>query len=189
MSTAVIGPNTVIQLRNALDAGEPPVTGRFIFEDAGCLAYYDSLPDKMVSEAIPQALYRSLFRHAPRDEALEIASDSGRRTAEYVMLNRIPSPVRYLLKVLPGPLSARLLLDAIEKNAWTFVGSGTCFTRFGEPSLIEISHNPLKMPGCAWHTAVFQTMFEALVSPTSLVVHDDGCSSRRDGLCRFWVSL
>jgi divinyl protochlorophyllide a 8-vinyl-reductase len=52
--------------------------------------------------------------------AAEVARDAGLRTADYLLANRIPKPVQVLLKHLPAPLAARVLLSAIRRHAWTF---------------------------------------------------------------------
>jgi bacteriochlorophyll 4-vinyl reductase len=55
------------------------------------------------------------------------------------------------------------LLKAIRANAWTFAGSTPVSVTPGHPAIIEITGNPLPMPGCPWHRAVFETLFTVLL--------------------------
>jgi divinyl protochlorophyllide a 8-vinyl-reductase len=119
-------------------------------------------PDGMIEAARVAALYRAMAERFGA-EADAIAAAAGRRTADYVLENRIPGPLRALFGVLPAGLGARLLLDAIRRNAWTF-GSGKALrTAAGNPCRIEIGADPLGLPGAPWHRAVFERLFRRLV--------------------------
>ncbi|MCR9220515.1 MAG: bacteriochlorophyll 4-vinyl reductase [Alphaproteobacteria bacterium] len=184
----LIGPNAVIQLRAALAerAGEAAALGLFL--RAGLADWAEARLDAMIPQAVPAALFETLFAAYPHDAASEIAAEAGRRTADYVMAHRIPGPVKALLKALPAPLAARLLLKAIQRNAWTFAGSGVCRAAYGAPSRVEIAGNPLAMPGCVWHVGVFSRLFQALVSRRARVTHP-ACARAGDPLCRFEIAL
>ncbi|MEM9880823.1 MAG: bacteriochlorophyll 4-vinyl reductase, partial [Pseudomonadota bacterium] len=145
----------------------------------------DSPPQQMTDEAIPARLYAALWRAFPQT-APALAKEAGARTADYVIANRIPKFVQMLLRLCPRPLAARLLLMAIKKNAWTFVGSGQCSTRYGRPCVIDVADNPLAMPDCVWHSAVFQRMFDRLVTPGTLVSHRS-IGSTDAPVCRFEI--
>ena len=117
-----------------------------------------------------------------------MAGEAGTRTAAYVLANRIPKAAQALLKSLPAPLAGPLLLKAIARNAWTFAGSGRVRTAArGRRFVVEIAANPLAMPGCVWHLAVFEGLFSALVAPRVSVSHPLCC---HDGaaLCRFEIA-
>lgn len=184
LGAGVIGPNAVIQLAAALKRLEGRNAAEHIFANAGYSRLLDTPPDEMVDEAIPAKLYRSLYALLPRDRAHRVALESGRLTADYVMANRIPFLVRALLRLLPASLSGPLLLTAIKKNAWTFIGSGTCQFSMKHPYTIEIENNPLKMPDCQWHAAVFERLFRCLVASDMTVSHPK-CVSHGDASCQF----
>lgn len=160
-----VGPNAVIQLIHALEgAGKPHEVTRQIFEMAGCRELAVELPAEMIDERIPFRLFQAVWQVLPAAEAGLIARDAGRRTADYILANRIPSLAKLVLKLLPARLSAALLLKAVSRNAWTFAGSGRFGYELGRTARLEIASNPLVMPGCAWHVGVFERLFGALVS-------------------------
>lgn len=186
--SARIGPNSVTQLQAALLDHHGSTMCRHVFEMAGQSERLADPPSRMVDEAVPRALFAALWNTLPGADAALIAAEAGRRTADYVMANRIPAPVRLLLKVLPKQLSAPLLVSAIEKNAWTFAGSGSVSARAGPTILIEIKDNPLAMPDCPWHGAVFDRLFGTLVAPVKSMEHAR-CCHRGDAVCRFELHL
>lgn len=184
----VIGPNSVIQLAHALEAGPGAAGSRRVFAAAGQPGLLDDLPAEMIDERIPARLFAALWDVLPADVAFAVARDAGFRTARYIIASRIPAAARFTLRCLPRRFAGRALLAAIERSAWTFAGSGRCTTRAGEPALIEIAANPLLMPDCIWHQAVFGELFRFLVTPDVRVRY-----SRPDrhgaGRCRFELFL
>jgi divinyl protochlorophyllide a 8-vinyl-reductase len=167
----LVGPNAVIQLAAALSA-EPGDAER-VFARAGFSRLLRKLPDAMVDETIPARLFDALWRELPAAQAARIAHDAGRRTGTYVLENRIPKLARVLLRLLPVRIAAPLLLKAIERNAWTFAGSGLCRVKAGEPPVITIAGNPIAMPGCVWHVGVFEVLFRSLVSEHVQIRHSE----------------
>jgi divinyl protochlorophyllide a 8-vinyl-reductase len=134
-------------------------------------------------------LYCALARLIPQGLADEIMADAGARTGAYIVANRIPAPARILLRALPKPLAARLLVKAIAKHAWTFAGSGAFSFLPSRPSVMEIADNPLAGPrragpSCVWHAAVFTRLFRSLVSPDA-TVRETACCAAGDPACRF----
>ncbi len=181
-----VGPNAAIQLAEALTArldGEATVA---LFEEAGLAAWAAEPPGEMIDEAAAARLFRLLFRRHDATTAAAIAADAGRRTADYVLANRIPRPARLLLPILPAVIAGPLLLRAIARHAWTFAGSGCVTIDTSHPWRIEIAENPLAMPGCVWHVAVFRGVVAQLVAPRAKVRHLHCC---RDGAsaCRFEI--
>ncbi|MEO1241708.1 MAG: bacteriochlorophyll 4-vinyl reductase [Pseudomonadota bacterium] len=170
-----IGPNAVLQLMAALAGpAERPLLVP-IFERASCTGYLKNPPDEMIPEQDAAALHSALFDIAGPDGARTISTDAGRRTADYVMANRIPGFAKTILRALPARLAAPLLASAIAKHAWTFCGSGSfSIVKCGgaRSLVIKIANNPLATPGCAWHCAVFERMFQHLVSATAIVQHN-----------------
>jgi divinyl protochlorophyllide a 8-vinyl-reductase len=185
----LVGPNAVIQLAEALRAA-PDAAGAAerVFGQAGFPRFLRSPPSDMIDEAIPARLFAALWRELQPAMAARIAHDAGRRTGSYVLANRIPSAARWVLRALPPRLAAPLLLKAIRKHAWTFAGSGTCRVASGRPCVITIEHNPLAMPGGAWHVGVFECLVRALVSRKAVVRYIDNPS---DGvaICRFEIDI
>lgn len=187
----LVGPNAVIQLAAALRAGPAEIgtgTVERVFTRAGFSRLLVSPPDAMIDEAIPARLFEALWRELPAHQASAIAHDAGRRTGAYVLANRIPAAVRRVLNLLPRLLASRLLLKSIEKNAWTFAGSGDCSTTPGNPAIIAIANNPLAMPGCVWHVGVFECLFRALVSRQARVRHAD-CRIEGAPVCQFEIDI
>ncbi|WP_376987482.1 bacteriochlorophyll 4-vinyl reductase [Bosea sp. R86505] len=183
----LLGPNAVIQLGAALRAA-PGLAGAAerVFARAGCTRLLASAPDEMIDEAIPARLFAALWRELPSAQAAAIAHQAGHRTGAYVLAHRIPAPARWALRRLPPFLAARLLLQAIRRNAWTFAGSGFCSVAPGDPALITISRNPLAMPGGVWHVGVFECLFRALVNEGTQIGHaGDVVAGGPD--CRFTI--
>ncbi len=165
----LIGPNSVIQLREALITDVGAQAAEHLFELAGHQSLFHNLPDTMIDEAIPQALFATLFAHLPLAQARRIAEEAGKLTANYIIANRIPKLVVKAFRLLPPRFAGRFLMKAIEKNAWTFVGSGHCGLEFDKPPTIWIENNPLVMPDGCWHRAVFLQLFQRIVCPKTEV--------------------
>jgi divinyl protochlorophyllide a 8-vinyl-reductase len=149
-------------------------------------------PDHGLMPEGPAArLHQAVRRHLP-DTAPAIAAAAGRRTADYILANRIPKPAQGLLRLLPPMLSGPLLSRAIAQNAWTFAGSG----RFHQAGRLrfEIAANPLvageraDQPLCAWHAAVFERLFRVLVDDR-LRATETGCCACGDPACRFELTI
>lgn len=189
---ACIGPNAVIQLAAALDAAA--IDSQPIFAAAGVADWLDHLPEHMTDEIPVARLHQQLRRSLPPAQSVAVLQDAGRRTADYLLANRIPKPVQAVLKRLPARLAAWVLVKAIGANAWTFAGSGRFTARAGDPTVFEIADNPLcrgehaAEPVCAWHAAVFERLFQALVSPHSRAI-ETSCGATGAATCRFEVRL
>ena len=123
-----------------------------------------------------------------------MARQAGLRTAAYLLAHRISRPVQWLLKRLPAPLAARVLLQAVGHHAWTFAGSGHVTARAGRPCVLTITGNPLcrgadlqnpsPLPACDFHAATFERLFQVLVHPTVQAV-ETACEARGDPACVF----
>ncbi len=185
---ALIGPNSVLQLEQALlEAGGPDLAWQ-VFDAAGYARLLEDRPSAMIDEAIPKALFDTLFRTLPARQARAVAERAGRLTGRYILEHRIPGFARLILKLLPARLAAPLLLKAIRQHAWTFAGSGQCSTGAGRSSHISIRRNPVAMPECVWHGRVLETLFQALVSPSTQITHTC-CEHAGDDVCRFEIEL
>lgn len=183
--SARIGPNAAIQLGAAL--ATRPALAQAVFAAAGHAAWLKVPPSAMLPESDVAALHAALWRLAPDPQA--VARDAGRRTADYIMANRLPWLARALLIALPPALAEPLLLRAIAAHAWTFTGSGRFAVVARAPTRFEIAANPLARPGadarCAWHEAVFTTLWQRLVMPGARVV-EERCG-HGGAPCRFAV--
>lgn len=182
---ARIGPNAVTQLAAALGARAAPV-----FAAAGRSAWLECPPEAMLEEAPVARLHQALRAALPADEAALLLAEAGRRTADYLLAHRIPRPAQRVLRALPPRPAAWLLLRAIRAHAWTFAGSGRFAARAGNPTVVTLHANPFCArehalhPVCAWHAAVFQRLFHALVSPGACAV-ETRCCAQGDASCRF----
>ena len=187
VGSALVGPNAVTQLHAAMCAAGRYALMERVFAAAGHQEWLSSAPEAMIPEAAAADVHRQGWRLANPADAAHLAADAGRRTADYVMENRIPAPVRALLSVLPGMLSEPLLLSAIARHGWTFAGSGDVRILRGGDAALEIRPNPLAGPfGCVWHMAVFTAMWQRFVHPEAQVVETACCSSGAPA-CRFAV--
>jgi divinyl protochlorophyllide a 8-vinyl-reductase len=149
----------------------------------------------MVAESEAARLHVGLRAILPPPRAEAALAQAGRLTADYLLANRIPRPAQTLLKLLPARLAAWALMRAISANAWTFAGSGAfsfSVDLFSVASGAEarIRDNPLcrglraEAPACVWNAAVFETLFRALVSPSSRA-KEIACGAQGDESCRF----
>lgn len=184
---ARIGPNAVLQLVPVLDrvvgraARIRLMTGAGLFE----------MPDGsvMIDEGPVARLHQNMRRDLP-ELAPDMAAAAGRRTGDYILIHRIPRRAQALLHVLPAPLSARLLAQAIARHAWTFAGSGRFRVVSRAPLVFEIADNPLvrgehaAAPVCHWHAAVFARLYSRLVASDYTCV-ETACCANGAPACRF----
>lgn len=185
-----IGPNAIIRVAEVLPARLGAAGTQALFEAAGLAAYLRTPPQDMVDETEVARLHAVLRQQLGSTVAGQVAWQAGRRTADYLLAHRIPKPVQALLKVLPAPLAARVLLGAITRNAWTFAGSGEFSARAGRPCVLTIRDNPLcrglvsEQPACDFYSATFERLFQVLVHPRAQAV-ETACEARGDAVCRF----
>ncbi|MCC0034136.1 MAG: bacteriochlorophyll 4-vinyl reductase [Hoeflea sp.] len=181
-----VGPNAIIQTRIALVDACGADLARHLFAVARLAAWFETPPENMVSAEAVHRLNMTLLAHLDGMAFESVMADAGARTGRYILQNRIPAPARYLLQCLPAGLAARALLKAIRANAWTFAGNARVAVTPGHPAIIEISANPISVPGCPWHRAVFATLFARLLGKPVRVDHRAGF----DGgpLDRFMIS-
>ena len=187
--TGLIGPNAILQLVPVIELAG----GRELRDEIFAAAGVFDMPsgDHMISEAPAARIHQALRAQVP-DLAAALAWEAGKRTADYILANRIPALAQKLLKVLPWRLSAKLLSVAIKKNAWTFAGSGEF--RVLSPFLFELAHNPIvagetsDTPLCHWHAAVFERLYQVLVHP-KLICRETHCTAQGAEACQFEVSL
>lgn len=170
-----VGPNAITRVAEALRAEHDERLAHAVFAAAGLSGWLDTPPGAMVPEGDVAALHRALVTLLGERDARAVAASAGRRTAAYLLAHRIPGPVRLLLWLLPAVPSARLLMRAIGRHAWTFVGSGSFEASAGRPVVVTITGGPLRAAGAAapgvaaYYAATFEALFRALVHPRTTV--------------------
>jgi divinyl protochlorophyllide a 8-vinyl-reductase len=183
-----VGPNAILQVASVLQDTQGLPGLRLIFERAGLLTYVERPPTAMVEQGEASRLFDALRLQLGHPNSDRILAEAGRRTAQYIIANRIPSAARRLISALPVGLGSRLLLIAIHKHAWTFAGSGKVRKGLRRRLWLSIEANPLATPGCPWHKAVLQELFAALVSPYVRVLHDE-CCAEGESACMFRIEV
>ncbi|PXW78489.1 divinyl protochlorophyllide a 8-vinyl-reductase [Blastomonas natatoria] len=165
---ALIGPNAVLQLAWAMEGTIGADAAREVLEVAGI----DALPsgETMIAEAEALRLHQALAILHP-DAAEQIAEAAAIGTADYIIAHRIPRLAAMALRWLPAPLAARLLMRAIERHAWTFVGAGH-FTVTGPWHFIidrSRSGDATDPPDTLflWYAHVFARLYSRLVRARS----------------------
>jgi divinyl protochlorophyllide a 8-vinyl-reductase len=186
----VIGPNALTRLAEAITDRCGEGACRAVFAAAGQGHYLDTPPEAMVDEAHVARLHEALHRAFDPEEAAAISREAGRRTAAYLLAHRIPALAQGALRVLPGPIAARLLVRAIARHAWTFAGSGTFSYAFAPDLTLTLKNAPVarrlktRCPACAYYAATFEGVFAAMLGPRTRVA-EITCQACGDDACRF----
>lgn len=162
---ALIGPNAVLQNVAAMEARLGRAETCAIHDDA----QIGALPsgEAMIPEVQALRLHRWLALHEPIGSFV-IAEDAGARTADYIIAHRIPRPAVWLLRHLPAAAAAPLLMAAIRKHAWTFIGAGE-FTAEGAWRFTidrTFADDAILPPDSLfhWYAAVFTRLYRKLVA-------------------------
>lgn len=167
---AKIGPNSIIQTVAALEAkyGKAEADARLTVAGHGHLI--GNLPSEMVEETKFHTLVTSLDKDLDNSVLAELLKDSGQRTAAYLLKVRIPGFFQKLLKPLPPSLAFKLLLFAISKNAWTFVGSGDFSYTSGKIPVItvKVTHPTIPVVG-NFYLGTFTKLLGELVNPNTKI--------------------
>jgi divinyl protochlorophyllide a 8-vinyl-reductase len=192
-SVSKIGPNAITRLAEAVTTLHGADATQALFDEAGLARHLLDPPTEMVAEDDVIALHRAGRRLYGLDSFTPIARLAGELTGDYVLANRIPRPAQRLLKLLPAPLAARLLVRAITAHAWTFVGSGLfSFAPRSGGLRLTIEDSPLardaqaEQPVCVYYTATFERIFRELVSPQTRIV-ETACAAAGAPHCEFDV--
>lgn len=162
---ALIGPNAVLQAVAVMEARLGTAKTRAILTDAQIAALPSG--DAMIPEVHALRLHRWLALRDPA-ASLDIAAEAGSRTADYIIAHRIPRAAAWLLRHLPARLAAPLLMAAIRKHAWTFIGAGAFAARGGWQFTIDRARadDPVLPPASLfhWYAAVFTRLYQRLVA-------------------------
>lgn len=187
-----IGPNAVTRLASAIRSQCGADTLRGVFADAGLCAYLGTPPTDMVDEGEVCRLHRALRGRVDYQSYRSIARFAGSLTGDYLIANRIPALAVSILPRLPAVLAARILTRAINRNAWTFVGSGRFFSlrQHGQPVLV-IEHSPLARdcslpgPACDYYAGTFERLYQRLLGNSGLTLQETSCIAQGADCCRF----
>ena len=187
---ARIGPNAIIQVGRALERAHGRDFSAAVFGGVALDAYLEVPPSEMVDEREVIALHGAVRRALAPDTTAAVARTAGIATGDYLLEHRIPKPAQRLLRLLPRALAARLLLAAIARNAWTFVGSGTLTTRSGRRPVLVVGDCPIcrgvraSTAACEYYRATFERLFRALVDERT-TARETLCAAAGDEQCRF----
>jgi len=189
-SAGRIGPNALTQLLPLLEAAGGAALRDGLLARAGV----SCLPDMtgLIDEAPVARLHQAMRAELP-DLAPSLARTAGVRTADYILSHRIPGLAQTVLKALPGWAAAPVLSKAIERNAWTFAGSGRFEVAARVRPVFLIHDNPVVRgeqsaePLCHWHCGVFERLFRVLVDDR-LRAREVACCACGGASCRFEIS-
>lgn len=192
MAGGCIGPNAITRMAEAMRNSIGDARTRVIFAAAGVAAHLDSPPQAMVPEREVTLLHRAARDSLGTAHATQLARRAGMLTGAYLLAHRIPKPAQWLMRALPAPIAARLLVAAVARHAWTFAGSGRFSARPGNPMVLEIAGGPIALAGpaeqpvCDFYTATFGTLFRALVNAEAQV-EETHCTAMGAPSCVFEV--
>jgi divinyl protochlorophyllide a 8-vinyl-reductase len=187
-----VGPNAVTRTIEALRAFHGEESCRAVLICAGLERYARTPPVEMVPEGEVAALQVALVDVLGPKQAAIVASEAGRLTGGYLLENRIPRLAQALLRRLPRPLAAALLVRAIARHAWTFAGSGQFSYAWTDGLRLNLSGSPVCRdlrtgePACHFLAATFERVFSAMLGPDT-TVRETACLSAGDPACIFVV--
>lgn len=188
-----IGPNAITRMAEAMTDLHGAAVCQRVFDSAGLPGYLVEPPESMLDEAHVIALHRAARAQFAPDDYDQVARLAGVLTGQYVLHRRIPGPVKGLLAKLPFVLSAPLLARAMQRNAWTFAGSGTfSYRRRGAGLVLRIDDSPIARgvaPGrmaCAYYAGSFVRLF-AHLAPDRVEVEEVACVADGADACLFDV--
>ncbi len=162
---AKIGPNALIQTVNALRELYSEAQIAAMLALSGHVHLLEVSPEGMVDENEFDRLVDALAANLGVLEARRVLQRAGELTAFYLLEHRIPRPFQKLLRWLPRRMALRLLLVAMQQNAWTFIGSGTfTFDLSGKLPTIQIASNiRLMEAACGFFGGTFECLIQTLV--------------------------
>jgi len=168
---ARIGPNAIIQTVQALKECYGPDQATALLQQSGQAWLIEYHPTEMIDEQLFRDLVLLLVEHLGVADATRILERSGQYTARYLLQYRIPGPFQRLLKLLPHRPALALLLLAISKHAWTFVGSGTFTYTLGRPPQLTIASGIQARGAIAgFYAGTFETLLQTLIDAQTRVV-------------------
>jgi len=189
-----IGPNSIIRTVEALKETYGIPKTNEILEKVGKSIFISSLPSEMIDEEEFHSLAVGLHNFLGTEQANKILKRSGQLTAGYLLQNRIPKPAQRILGILPRSIGLKMLLTAIGKNAWTFVGSGNYTFVVGKTPQITI-HNCLAcrgvqsdIPVCSFYASTFETLLQSIIGK-NIMVNEATCIAQGNPCCSFPIQM
>lgn len=187
--SARIGPNAIIQTVAALETriGVAPAAALLA---ASTGRTRDRLPERMVDETEVISLVHAIAGALPPGDTVEVMTDSGRRTAEYLIANRIPRVAQLVMRVVPRAAGLRILLGAIGRHSWTFAGSADVRITYGGTPRLALRRCPMcrdmrrDAPCCDYYTATLEHLVRRLIAPSS-TVREVACEAAGADACVF----
>jgi len=172
---AKIGPNALIQTVTALRADYGDAQTAAILANSGQLALMRHDPTHMVRECEFDQLVTALAEGLGHSHAKRVLHRSGALTADYLLEHRIPGVFQQLLRLLSWRhlahrFAMRLLLLAVSKNAWTFVGSGA-FSYTLDRNAIICVESSMRYAGVAsgFYGGTFERLVHSLIDADACV--------------------
>jgi divinyl protochlorophyllide a 8-vinyl-reductase len=188
-----IGPNVLIQTAQAISHRYGrDVAARMLAESTEYSI--DTLPPDMVPEGAAHALMARVMHDFGGETARRILRESGHRTGDYLLANRIPRIARILLPRIPRPVALRILLHAISRHTWTFAGSARVDITPGTPAAVSLTGCPLcagmtaTTPVCDFYTGTFERLAQTLLGPDAWA-EEVACVARGDAWCSFTIGI
>ena len=165
-----IGPNALIQTVHVLQAQASPDEVAAVLHACGLERLLTEMPSTMVDEQEFFDLADTLAAQRGATETQAILREAGRLTGDYLLAHRIPRPFQRLLHLLPRRAAMKLLMTAIRKHAWTFVGSGDfTYTLGRRPQLTIACSSNVTSAVCGFYGGTFERLFQTLVDAEAQV--------------------
>jgi divinyl protochlorophyllide a 8-vinyl-reductase len=189
----MIGPNAITRIIEALDEVESPQSVQRIFRASRLEPYLLQRPTEMVDETEVMRLHQVLHDDLGDNQARAVGRIAGKLTAEYLLRCRIPRLAQIALRCSPDRLASRMLIGAIARNAWTFVGTGTFSACHGRPTRFTISDCPIcrgqrsSEPYCDFYAGTFERLYCRLVNERTRVTEID-CQAIGARACTFEIT-
>lgn len=189
---ALIGPNAVTRMAEALSAAFGDTLCGDVFASAGLSRHLAAPPTRMIPETDVTALHGAAIARLGEARAADVSREAGRLTGDYLLAHRIPALAQRVLKRLPRALAARLLVAAIARHAWTFAGGGAFTYRFSPRLTLSLKGSPIcaglrtQEPACSYFAATFERVFSEMLGPT-LRVTETECEATGAPACVFEV--
>ena len=181
-----IGPNAIVQTIGALTERYGELEAAAVLTEAAIGYTVERVPRTLVDERAFARLAQAVIARYGETEARIVFEESGRRTAEYVLANRLPKAIQTLIRSLPAPAGTWLLLRAIGSNASTFGASGTYAFELRPNVRIRVA-NPafVHVPGvCRYYAGAFTRLLQSLVD-ARLTLVEETCEREGNAACTF----
>ncbi len=188
-----IGATALTRLAEALTAGHGACVCHRVFAAAGQAHRLDQPPRGMIEDAAVARLHCALVDRLGVAAAAAVGAEAGRLAAEHLLANRIPRPVQRLLRLLPGRISAAILVRVIARQARSFAGSGQFSFRFADGLTLRLAGGPVSRllttgaPSCHFYAASFERVFAAMLGPL-VRVRELQCEAAGAPACVFSVA-